>query len=400
MINETIYHQPHLLRNKNTLIIIFSHFSHDLCLGLLPALIPFIRNALELDYLQAGGLLAALMVTVGLSQFVGGWLGDRFPRRLLITIGIGGVGVCSFVVGLSGSYYILIVVFIAMGLFAGLYHPSGLALLFDGVESHKRGRAVAYHMVGGSVGFLIAPLLGGFIATVLGWQAAFMLLCIPAFLAVSVWLAFLPNSESQSDKKRPYKTDLRAVTSWHRLVTVSIMSILMEVVTGAAVAFFALFLVDVRGFTPGSATIGLVLLRSGGLVGSLIGGYFSDRWGHHRAVLLSFLAVGPTLLLLSYLTAVPFFIVLFFFGLFYIMREVSVQVYLLDETPTRFRSRLIGIYFGFGMEGSSLIQPLVGHAMDNFGIISVYIWLGAASTAISIAMPVLLFIRIRKSQQK
>ena len=399
MIKEPIYHQPRFWRNKTTSMLIFSHFSHDLCLGLLPALIPFIRNALELDYLQAGGLLAALMVTVGLSQFVGGWLGDRFPRRLLIAIGIGGVGVCSFVVGLSGSYYILIVVFIAMGLFAGLYHPSGLALLFDGVESHKRGRAVAYHQVGGSVGFLIAPLLGGFIATVLGWQAAFMLLCIPAFLAVSVLLAFLPNSGSQSDKKQPYKTDIRGGTSRYRLFTVSIMSILMEVVTGAAVAFFALFLVDVRGFTPGLATIGLVLLRSGGLVGSLIGGYFSDRWGHHRAVLLSFLAGGPTLLLLSYLTAAPFFIILFFFGLFYIMREVSVQTYMLDETPTRFRSRLIGIYFGLGMEGSSLIQPLVGHAMDNFGIISVYIWLGAASTAISIAMPVLLFILIRKSQQ-
>jgi len=389
MINEPIYHQPHLLRNKNTLIIIFSHFSHDLCLGLLPALLPFIRNALELDYLQAGGLLAALMITAGFSQFLGGWLGDRFPRRLLVAIGVGGVGMGSFVVGLSGSYLILIIVFIAIGLFAGLYHPSGIALLSDGVESHQRGRAVAYHMVGGSVGFLIAPLLGGFIATVLGWQVAFMLLCIPAFLAACIWLVFLPHGKSQSVTMQPYTTDPRAVTSWYRLVTVSIMSILMEVVTGAAVAFFALFLVDVQGLNPGSATIWLGLLRGGGLAGSLIGGYFVDRWGHHRAVLLSFLASGPALLLLSYLTTLPFFIVLFFFGLFYTMREVSVQTYLLYETPTRFRSRL----------GSSLIQPLVGYAMDNFGIISVYIWLGAASTAISIAMPVLLFIGIRKSQR-
>ena len=394
--NPMLYQSP-LWRNKTISILTFSHFGHDLCLGLLPALIPFLRNALDLNYLQAGGLLAALMITVGFSQFLGGWLGDRFPRRLLVAIGMCGVGMCSFVVGLSGSYFILIFVFIAMGIFAGLYHPSGVALLFDGVESNRRGRAVAYHMVGGSVGYLIAPLLGGFIATVLGWQAAFMLLCIPTFLAASALLAFPLDSKSQSAKEQPYKTDSRAVTPWHRLISISIMSILMEVVTGAAVAFFALFLVDVQGFTPGSATIGLVLLRSGGLVGALIGGYFSDRWGHHRAILLSFLASGPTLLLLSYLTTVPFFIVLFFFGLFYIMREVSVQIYLLDETPMRFRSRIIGIYFGFGMEGSSLIQPLVGHAMDNFGINSIYIWLGAASTAISIAMPVLLFISIRKS---
>ena len=57
----------------------------------------------------------------------------------------------------------------------------------------------------------------------------------------------------------------------------------MEIVTGSAVAFFALFLVDIQGFTLGAATMWIGLLRGGAIVGGLLGGYFADRWGLRQA---------------------------------------------------------------------------------------------------------------------
>ena len=167
-IQNPILIHPNTRRNGTTWLLAFFHFSHDLCLGILPALLPFIRNALDLDYLQTGGLLAALIITTGFAQFLGGWLGDRFPHRLLIAIGVGGVGICTLITGLLGNYYSLIVVFVFMGLFGGLYHPSGIAMLYGQTEAQQRGRAIASHMVGGSVGYFIAPILGGVIATVMG----------------------------------------------------------------------------------------------------------------------------------------------------------------------------------------------------------------------------------------
>ena len=164
----------------------------------------------------------------------------------------------------------------------------------------------------------------------------------------------------------------------------AIMAITMEIVTGSAVAFLALFLVDIQGFTSGAATMWIGLLRGGGVVGSLLGGYFADRWGRRQSVVTAFFASGPVLLSMLYLTEASFLAMMFLFGLFNMMREAAVQVYLMDETPPHLRARLIGVYFGFGQGGLSLILPLGGYAMDNFGVMGVYVWLGAISTVISI----------------
>lgn len=382
--------------NKTVLILTFSHFSHDLCFGILPSLIPFIRDALGLDYLQTGALLAALTITAGLSQFFGGWLGDRFRRSVIAGIGLVGVSLCTFIVGFTSHYALLIFIFIIFGIFAGLYHPSSIILLSDSIDNSRQGKAIASHMFGGSLGYLIAPLLGGVIASSMGWQAAFMLLCIPALIASLCVLVFLSSKRSSITSQQKIQESSGRQTSWYRLITLSSMSTLLEVFTGAAVAFFALFLVDVQGLSPSLSTLGLALLRGGGLVGAIIGGYITDLWGNNRAVFLSFVLTGPLLLLLSYLNAFPFFFTLFFFGLFYTMREVTVQAYLVKITPFHIRSRFMGVYHGFSMEGSSLMQPIVGHVMDRFGIISVYIWLGIVSTFFSILMPLLMFIGIKK----
>jgi len=396
-LRDSIDNHPNTWRNRTTLLLTFFHFSHDLCMGILPALLPFIRNALNLDYLQAGGLLSALIITAGIAQFLGGWLGDRFPRHLIIAIGVGGVGTCTLIAGLLGNYYSLIVIFIFMGLFAGLYHPSGIAMLSDRSGAHRRGRAVAYHMVGGSVGFFVAPMLGGVIATAMGWQATFLLLCAPAFLSIPLAIIYLPQGESQISTKSMPDTTPKVGVSWRPIITIVILSITMEIVTGSAVSFFALFLVDIKGFTPGSAMMWIGLLRGGSIVGSLLGGYFADRWGYRQSVLIAFFASGPALLSILYLTATPLLTMMFLFGLFNLMRETSVQVYLMEETPPHLRARLIGIYFGFGQEGSSLILPLVGYAMDNFGVMGVYVWLGASSTVISIFALLLVSVWFRHS---
>jgi MFS transporter, FSR family, fosmidomycin resistance protein len=395
MADKRLHPGRFLWRNKTVSILTLSHFSHDLCFGILPALLPFIREALNLEYLQAGGLLAALTITAGLAQFLGGWLGDRFPRRWLVFLGLGGVSIGTFSVGLMDSYASLVAIFVVIGLFAGLYHPSAVVLLADSVEARQQGKAMGSHMVGGSVGWMAAPLLGGLIAGLWGWPRAFMLLGIPALFAAMVSSAYLPHRTARVAAGEPRRSGPETPAPWYRLAAVSVSSVLIEIVSGAAIAFFALFLVDVQGLTPTLATLGLGLLRFGSLTGSMLGGFLADVLTKHRAVLFAFITSGPPLLLLSYFTGVPFFVTLFFFGLLYTMRELTVQVYLLKTTPRHLRSRLIGIYYGFGMEGASIIQPFVGHAMDRFGIAGVYLWLGIASTAVSVLLPLLFIIGLR-----
>ena len=66
------------------------------------------------------------------------------------------------------------------------------------------------------------------------------------------------------------------------------------------------------------------------------------------------------------------------------MRETTMQTYIMDSSPPHLRATTFGIYFGFGQEGSSLIQPGIGSAADAIGIFGVFNIIGYIGIGISI----------------
>lgn len=382
----------------NAIFFTYTHLSHDLCTGLLVALLPLIREELGLSYLQSGLLLSALTITAGLSQFPGGWLGDRFSRRVIIAIGLGGIGITSLAVGLSTSYYPMLAILIVMGIFAGAYHPSAVSMLSSYFAATKRGRVIALHMVGGSIGFAVGPILGGLIAGILGWRFAFIVLSIPALVAAPLALKKLKLIETKWEEQQVTRTVIDSgVTSQpvsprvsiiHALkpvLVIMILAVFMQLIAGSAMAFIPLYLVDKHNITPAYAAMLLGLIRAGGIAGSLLGGWLSDKWGRKNAIFLSLAATGPVLLLLTILPFHAGLIAVFIlFGLLMPMRQATVQPFIMDGVPPQIRATVFGIYFGLAMEGMSLVQPLAGHFMDVYGIVDVFSFIALSAVALSV----------------
>lgn len=381
----------------------YTHLSHDLCTGLLVALLPLIRAGLGLSYLQSGLLLSAYTITSGLSQFPGGWLGDRVSRKIVIAIGLGGVSLAALAVGLSTAYYPLLVVLIIMGIFAGAYHPSATSMLSGYFEEAKRGKVIALHMVGGSIGFAIGPVLGGLIGGTLGWRFAFIILGIPALVAAPLVLKKFrqqervsggePVSPASTRDGAPAKPTLGQVL--RPVAAITALAILTQLVAGSAMAFIPLYLVDKHNVAPAHAAMLLGVIRGGGIAGSLFGGWLSDKWRRKNAIFLALVATGPILYLLTILPFNPALMVGFvLLGLVMYMRSATIQVHLMDSTPPQLRATVFGIYFGLGMEGMSLVQPVAGHFMDIFGITQVFHIIALISIALSLVV-LLLVIRPR-----
>jgi FSR family fosmidomycin resistance protein-like MFS transporter len=364
----------------------YTHFSHDLCAGLLSALLPLIRVGLGINYLQAGLLLSANTITAGLFQFFGGWLGDKISRPTAITIGIGGVGLSAFLVGLSTSYYPLLIILIVMGIFSGPYHPSAVSFISGFFGEDKRGKVLALHMVGGSIGFSIGPLIGGLIAASMGWRFSYIILSIPLFIAAFlVFRKFQRKTGTvvyeQSDDlaaeqgvvTEPAPEKIGLSKALKPLALILILATLTHFTAGAAMAFLPIYLVDKHSIAPASAAMFMSLIRGAGIIGSLFGGWLSDRWTRRNAIVLALAATGPALYLMTLVPFNPASAGIFMlFGLLMYMRSVVIQPLVMDSVPVYLRSTVIGIYFGLMMEGSSLMQPLVGYFMDIFGIIDVF----------------------------
>jgi MFS transporter, FSR family, fosmidomycin resistance protein len=364
---------------KSALFFTYTHLSHDLTTGLLGALMPFIRQDLGLDYLQAGFLISAWAISAGCAQFLGGWLSDKLGPRRSISIGLAGVGISGASIIFASSYSALVAIFIFMGILSGFYHPSAVSALTNRFEDKKRGRVIALHMLGGGLGFGIGPFLGAIIAGNLNWHFAFLILSIPAIVA-SV-LAFFqlklePTAAQLSEAASAAGSKQKPIGIWQvfkAAAGIMALSITIALITGPVVSFLPLFLVDVRHLSESAGSMWVTVIRMGGLLGSLFGGWLADKWGRRNAIFLSLVLFGPVVFLLTRLQfGFALAVVFVLLGWLMSMRETTMQTYLMVNTPPKIRATVFGIYFGFGQQGSSIIQPVAGNFMDNFGITGVY----------------------------
>ena len=141
-----------------------------------------IRRDFALDYTQSGLVISAFTLAYGIGQLPAGWLADRIGRRVMITVGISGVGVAGLLVGLSQTYMMMIVFLVLMGVAGGGYHPAAPPLISTSVEPKHRGRALGFHVVGGSASYFLSPLMAAAIATTWGWRGSFIGLAAPTIL--------------------------------------------------------------------------------------------------------------------------------------------------------------------------------------------------------------------------
>jgi FSR family fosmidomycin resistance protein-like MFS transporter len=383
----------HQWGGRNAVFFAYIHFCHDMVIGLMSAMLPLVRKDLGLNYLGSSLLVAVYAVISGAAQIPGGWLGDRAKRNVVAAIGLGGVGLTALGVGVSPTYSIILVFMAMMGIFGGFYHPSATSLLTSYFESGRRGSAIGLHLLGGTIGFTAGPVLGGIIGAALGWRFSFALLGIPALIAVPIVIKrFIPRDQPELVKKEKLGDGSTVQEEKPRLLAVirpiaaiTLLAILVHLIAGASLAFIPLYLVDKHNIDPAYAAMLLGLIRGGGMFGSLLGGWLSDRWGRKSTVVLALAATGPLFYLITWLPFNPALMIVFVvFGAMMSTRQSAIQALLMDRTPSQFRSTVFGIYFGLSQEGMSVTQPIAGQYMDVFGIVPVFYVLAIGSIALSL----------------
>jgi len=136
-----------------------AHFGNHVVGAMLRPLMPMIRTDLGLSYTQAGVVISVFSITRGISNLPAGWLADHFGTRLLVTISVSGVAIAGLLVGFSQSYTFLIIFLVISAMLGGGYHPTSAVAISATVPTEYRGRALGFHMIGGSSAFWIVPLL-------------------------------------------------------------------------------------------------------------------------------------------------------------------------------------------------------------------------------------------------
>jgi MFS family permease len=121
----------------------------------------------------------------GVFSYPAGWLADKWSREGMMVVFFAGVGLASVATGFAQSPLQVGIGLFAIGMFAAIYHPVGLAMVTQ--KWKNTGMRLAVNGVWGNLGVASAALITGFLIDHGGWRMAFI---IPGALSIAIGIAY------------------------------------------------------------------------------------------------------------------------------------------------------------------------------------------------------------------
>jgi MFS family permease len=249
--------------------------------GEVPALGWLPTNELATDYGPLLILTTGSWLAFGLGSMPAGWLADRWSRRGMMAVYFIGSGAACLLTAVAQSYWQIAGALMALGVFASIYHPVGVAMLAGGAPE-SLGKRLAMNGVWGNVGVAFSAIVAGVLANAFGWQAAFV---VPGVLSIGfglLWLKTTTAVDIDVMDGDPSKTVAPPPVDWKRvIVIISLLTVLTGFTFNAAIVALPKLFDERLGELAGStAVVGFmafgVYIVAG--VGQLVVGGLIDRF--------------------------------------------------------------------------------------------------------------------------
>ncbi len=241
-----------------------------------------VQDTFHLDNTQGGLLLTTFMVVYMCASPIGGYLGDRLPRRRLIGGAVLLWSLATFASGLAPSFAVLLLARAATGVGEAGYGTIAPPFISDLFKRAERSRMLSFFYVALPVGAAAGFMLGGFVGDRWGWQTAFFVGGVPGVVLALMAFA-LPDpkrgaSEEHPVEHVPFFAGLRSLLGNSAFWVATAALTLMTFSIGGLSNWMPKFLEAERGFTGTEAGFFLgVTTVIGGFGGTLAGGVLGDK---------------------------------------------------------------------------------------------------------------------------
>lgn len=331
-----------------------------------------------------GFLGGAFTVVYAVAGVIIGRLADRYPRRVIMAVGLLVWSLFTAGSGLAAGFLLLFLCRLGVGIGEASYGPAANSVIFDAYEPQRRGRAISVFSLGIPLGLLTAFLTVGPLVELTGsWRAPFLIATVPGVLLAGAMLLIKEPRRGAADDQA-VRTDLSALATnqpFRQVLAVPTVRWLMvagiglQLPTYAVATFIVPLLQRYHGLGIASASLGAgAVLGLAGIIGLLLGGALSDRaaaddvGARLRVGVLGFtLAIPVTLgaLLLGAGAALPFVVV---FTLGWIGTQLfaaAASPAIADVVPPEIRATALGVYFAsFNIIGATLGPIIAGILSD------------------------------------
>jgi len=314
---------------------------------------------------------------------------------LLISIALAALG--GLLAAVTRSPLMLIIAVCMVFLNTTIYHPASFSYVTKIFSKTRGAQALGIHNAGGTLGFALGPLSLSILVGSMGWEwrSLYFFWAIPIFIVIIAMIKIKPierlSQEESVDEIRK-NSEIVENDKFKSLLSTQLIIFLLFVTlrmfSGSIYSVFVpTFLHDVKGLsvTQASLVYGAVSLM--GVVAGPLGGYFADKVGKKRWLMLAVSGNALCLLIAVLMPSALLFIGFYFLSSFCGGCGMAASTSIITSlTPSRRRGMGYALFFLPGSLGGS-IAPIIGATIaDSFGLITLFpisIIISAINTCLS-----------------
>ena len=359
-------------------LLALGHMVIDINQGSLPAILPVLKDALNLSYAATGVIVLTANVTSSLIQPLFGYFADKTARRWLLPLSVLLSSLGLAFLGFAPSYAAVLALVMITGFGVAAYHPEGYRTA-TAVAGDRKTTGVSIFSTGGNIGIALGPPL--LTALLIGFGPAGSLgMLVPGLLVAGLLTAVLPRLSAPA----PAVARARANAAGARTM-VGAMSILILVVAIRSwtqlgfTTFMPFYWKDVLHGDPRLVGTLLAVFLGSGAIGTLAAGPVADRVGVRRSVVGVFLLAAPLAFAFLFVSGgVLAFVLLGLLG-FVLVSTFTMSVVLGQAYLPRNPGMASGLIVGFAIGAGGIGASALGWVADHWGL--------TTALGISAAMP-------------
>jgi SHS family lactate transporter-like MFS transporter len=220
---------------------------------------------------------------------------------------------------------------------------------------------------GYATGNLLAAICYLIVFPIWGWRVMFFIGGLPALLAIYVRMGVKESEVWEKTRAESWSHLGRAIVShWRIFLYIFVLMTAMNCVSHGTQDMYPTFLKTFKGFTPQQASYVGMVYNVGAILGGLIVGHLSDRFGRRRAMVTSLLLAVVAIPLWAYSPTTP----LLLLGAFMLQFMVQgawgiIPAHINELSPDSVRGFLPGFAYQCGVAVGGWIVVLQDTMKDH-----------------------------------
>jgi len=296
-----------LARDTRILTLIGTgHFLSHFYMLCLPPLFLVWREEFDVSYAELGLAVALMSAVTAAGQTPVGFLVDKHGARPFLVGGVLLMGLSVAAMAFAPGYWTILLLAILSGVGNSVIHPADYAILGASIDKSRIGRAFALHTFTGNLGFALGPPVVAAMLLVMGWRPALLILGglgLPVALSI-LWQARILQEQAQP-KRRDNQPSGRALLL-SRPILLFFGFFLLSAMAGSAIQAFSITVLGTLWGTPVAiASLTLTGYMAGATCGTLVGGWYADRYARHVPFIVVLTIISASLLLALGLVPMP-----------------------------------------------------------------------------------------------